>query len=214
MDEPCVYKKTNGSAVIFLVFYVDDILLIGNDVSVLQSVKIWLSKNLSMKDLGEATYILGIKIYKDRTKRLVGLSQSTYIDKMLKRFSMEQSKRGYIPMVSGITLSKSMCPQTQYERTHMNKITYASAIGSIMYAVLCTRPDVSYALSVTSRYQSDLGMGHWVAVKNILKYLRRTKDVFLIMEMGILLLKGIVMPLSNLIEMTLLNLRPDNISTN
>ena len=74
-----MYKKTSGSAVIFLVLYVDDILLIGNDVSVLQSVKIWLSKNFSMKDLGEATYILGIKIYNDRSKRLLGLSQSTYI---------------------------------------------------------------------------------------------------------------------------------------
>ena len=84
----------------------DDILQIGNNVSVLQSVKFWLAKNFSMKDLGEATYILGIKIYKDRSKRLLGLSQSTYIDKMLKRFSMEQSKRGYVPMVSGITLSK------------------------------------------------------------------------------------------------------------
>ena len=81
--------KTNGSANVFLVLYVDDILLIGNDVSVLQSVKIWLSKNFSIKDLGEATCILGIKIYRDRTKRLLGLSQSTYIDKMLKRFSME-----------------------------------------------------------------------------------------------------------------------------
>ena len=62
----------------------------------------------------------------------------------------------------------------------MNPIPYASDIGSIMYAMLCTRPDVSYALSVTSRYQSNPGIGHWVAVKNILKYLRRTKDVFLI----------------------------------
>ena len=74
LDEPRVYKKTNGSAVVFLVLYVDDILLIGNYVSVLQSVKIWLSKNFSMKDLGEATYILGIKIYRDRTKRLLGIS--------------------------------------------------------------------------------------------------------------------------------------------
>ena len=64
-------------------------------------------------------------------------------------------------MVSGITLSKSMYPQTQDERTHMNKISYASAIGSVMYAMLCTRPDVSYALSVTSRYQSYPGIGHW-----------------------------------------------------
>ena len=113
-----------------------------------------------MKDLREATYILGIKIYRDRSIRFLGLSQSTYIDKMLKRFSMEQSKREYIPMTHGVTLSKSMCPKTRDERIRMSMIPYASAIGSIMYAMLCTRPDVSYAPSVTSIYQSDLGEGH------------------------------------------------------
>ena len=128
LDEPCVYKKTSGNAVVCLVLYVDDILLIGNDVSVLQSVKIWLSNNFSMKDLVEATYILGIKIYRDRSNRLLGLSQSTYIDKMLKKFSMEQSKKGYIPMSSGTTLSKSVCPKTQDERTCMSMTPYASTI--------------------------------------------------------------------------------------
>ena len=103
---------------------------------------------------------------------------------------MEHSKRGNVPMVSGITLSKSLCPQTQDEMTRMNLIPYSSAIGSIMYAMLCTRPNVSYALSVTSRYQSDPGLGHWVAVKNILKYLRRTKDVFLIYGDGDLIVNG------------------------
>ena len=72
----------------------------------------------------------------------------------------------------------------------MSMIPYASATGSIMYVMLCTRPNVSYALSVTSRYQSDPGMGHWVAVKNILKYLRRTKDVFLIYGDGDLIVNG------------------------
>ena len=62
----------------------------------------------------------------------------------------------------------------------MSKIPYASAIGSIMYAMLCTRPDVSYDLSITSRYQSDPGESHWTAVKNILKYMRRSKDMFLV----------------------------------
>ena len=112
-----------------------------------------------MKDLGEATYILVIKIYRDRSKRLFRLSHSSYIDKMLKRFSMEQSKRGCVPMVKGTTLSKSLCTQTQDERTSMSMIPYASAIRSIMYAMLCTRPDVSYALSATIRYQSNPGMG-------------------------------------------------------
>ena len=127
----------------FLVLYVEDILLIGNNVLVLQSVKILLSNNFSMKDLREATYILGIKIYKDRSKRLLGLSQSTYIENMLKRFRMDHSTTTH-----GITLLKSLCPLTQDERTHMSLIPYALAIGSIMYSMICTRPDISYALSV------------------------------------------------------------------
>ncbi|KAK8610748.1 hypothetical protein V6N13_081904 [Hibiscus sabdariffa] len=179
-DEPCVYKKFSGSIVSFLILYVDDILIIGNDIPTLQSIKTWLSSCFSMKDLGEAAYILGVKIYKDRSRRLLGLSQSTYIDKVLKRFSMEESKRLFLPMRHGISLSKEMCPSTPQERERMSQIPYASAIGSIMYAMICTRPDLSYALSMTSRYQANPGEGHWTAVKNILKYLRRTKDVFLV----------------------------------
>ena len=179
-DEPCVYKKISGSAVVFLVLYVDDILLTWNDIPTLQNVKSWLGKCFSMKDLGEAAYILGIKIYRDRSKRLIGLSQSAYIDKVLKRFSMQDSKRGYLPMSHGITLSKSQCPNTRDEREWMSKIPYASVIGSIMYAMLCTRPDVSYALNITSRYQSNPGESHWIVVKNILKYLRRSKDMLLV----------------------------------
>ena len=179
-DEPCVYMKVSGSAIVFLVLYVDDILLVGNDIPTLQSVKSWLGKCFSMKDLGKATYILGIKIYRDRSQRLLGLSQSGYIDKVLKRFSMQDSKRGFLPMSHGIKLSKSQCPTTKDEKERMDKIPYAPAIGSIMYDMLCTRPDVSYALSMTSRFQSDPGECHWIAVKNIFKYLRRTKDIFFI----------------------------------
>ncbi|KAK9018611.1 hypothetical protein V6N11_001581 [Hibiscus sabdariffa] len=156
-DEPCVYKKVSGSIVSFLILYVDDILIVGNDVPTLQSIKTWLSSCFSMKDLGEATYILGVKIYKDRSRRLLGLSQSTYIDKVLKRFSMEESKKGFLPMRHGMSLSKEMCPSTSQERERMSLVPYASAIGSIMYAMICTRPDLSYALSMTSRYQANPG---------------------------------------------------------
>ena len=74
VKEFCVYKKTSGSSVAFLVLYVDDILLIGNDVKLLESVKEYLNSQFSMKDLGEAAYILGIKIYRDRSKRQLALS--------------------------------------------------------------------------------------------------------------------------------------------
>lgn len=179
-EDPCVYKKFSGSKVAFLVLYVDDILLIGNDIPMLESVKEWLKKCFSMKDLGKAEYILGIKIYRDRSKRLLGLSQGTYIDKILNRFKMQDSKKGFLPIQHGIYLSKKQCPKTPVELEKMKQVPYASAIGSIMYAMVCTRPDVAYALSMCSRYQSNPGEAHWSAAKNILKYLRRTKDDFLV----------------------------------
>ena len=179
-EEPCIYKWANGPVVVFLVLYVDDILLIGNDVPALQGIKIWLSSQFSMKDLGEASYILGMRIYRDRSKKLLGLSQSTYIDTILKRFSMKNFKKGYLPIGHGISLSKRDCSTTPQERERMDRIPYASAVGSIMYVMTCTRPDVAYSLGVVSRYQSDPGENHWKVVKTILKYLRNTKDQWLV----------------------------------
>ena len=91
--EACIYNKVSGSSVAFLILYVDEILLIGNDIEFLDSIKGYLNKSFSMKDLGEAAYILGIKIYRDRSRRLIGLSQSTYLDKVLKKFKMDQAKK-------------------------------------------------------------------------------------------------------------------------
>ena len=100
----------------------------------LSSVKTWLSKNFSMKNLREASYVLGIRIYRDRSKRMLGLSQSMYIEKIVKRFDMENSKRGFILIRHEIYLSKEMSPKTPQERACMAKVTYVSTIGSIMYA--------------------------------------------------------------------------------
>jgi transposase InsO family protein len=178
--EPCVYKRFSGSMVVFLVLYVDDILLIGNNIPELNAVKTSLKKVFSMKDLGEAAYILGIKIYRDRSRRMLGLSQDAYIDKVLVKHKMASSKKGYLPMSHDIHLSKTQCPSNDVDRKYMEQFKYPSAVGSIMYAMLCTRPDVAYPISMTSRFQANPGMSHWTAVKNILKYLRRTKDSILV----------------------------------
>ena len=78
VDEPCVYKHIDDKKVVFLVLYVDDILLIGNDVEKLSNVKKWLAEQFQMNDLGEASYVLGIQIIRDRSKKLLALSQTSY----------------------------------------------------------------------------------------------------------------------------------------
>ncbi|GJU61806.1 retrotransposon protein, putative, ty1-copia subclass [Tanacetum coccineum] len=132
-DEPCVYLKASGSDVTFLILYVDDILIMGNSIPMLQYVKSYLGRCFAMKDLGEAAYILGIKIYRDRSRRLIGLCQIAYIEKILKRFHMENSKRGSIPMQDKLRLSKSQGASTPAELKRMQNVPYASAVGSIMY---------------------------------------------------------------------------------
>lgn len=86
MDEPCVYKRISRSAITFLVLYVIDILLIVKDVGVMSSVKIWLSSHFAMNYLGDAFYILGIKLFRNRNKRIIGLSQANYTDNRLASF--------------------------------------------------------------------------------------------------------------------------------
>jgi hypothetical protein len=180
VEEYCIYKKVSGSAVVLLVLYVDDILFIRNDIPILEVVKSSLRKSFSMKDLGEAAYIFSIKIYGDRSKRLIGLGQHAHINKILNQFNMQDSEKGFLQMSHDITLSRNQCPLTPDEQEKITTIPYASAIGSIMYTMLCTRLDVSYTLSATSRYQSNYGEAHWTIVKNILKYLGRTKEAFLV----------------------------------
>ncbi|GJR16306.1 retrotransposon protein, putative, ty1-copia subclass, partial [Tanacetum coccineum] len=153
LDEPCVYQKASGSNVTFLILYVDDIIIMGNHIPSLQSVKSYLGKCFAMKDLGEAAFILGIKIYRDRLKRLIGLSQSAYMDKIFKIFRMDTSKRGYIPMQERLDLNKTQGASTPEEVKRMQNVPYALAVGSIMYAT---------------------------TVKTTLKYLKNTKDIFLV----------------------------------
>nr|GFC08292.1 retrotransposon protein, putative, Ty1-copia subclass [Tanacetum cinerariifolium] len=118
----------------------------------LQSVKDYLRKCFAIKDLGKAAFILGIKIYRDRSKRLIGLGQNAYMVKILKRYKMDNSKRGHIFMQERLDLNKTQSASTPKEVKRMQNVPYASAVRSIMYAVRCTRPDVAFAQNITSRY--------------------------------------------------------------
>nr|GFB49823.1 hypothetical protein [Tanacetum cinerariifolium] len=120
--DPGYPRKASGSNVIFLILYVDEIILMGNYKPSLQEVKDYLGKCFSMKDLGDATYILGIKIYRDRSRRLIGLSQYAYLEKILKRYRMDGSKRGAIPMQVNCYLDKSQCAKSKDDKARMQNV--------------------------------------------------------------------------------------------
>ena len=177
--DQCIYLKISGSKFIFLVLYVDDVLLASSDLNLLHETKQHLSKTFDMKDLGKASFVLGIEIHRDRSRGTLGLSQNAYIDRVLKRFDMQSCKPGDVPIVKGDVLSKDKCPKNEVERECMKKVPYASAIGSLMYAQVCTRPDIAFPVNVLGRFLADPGMEHWIAAKKVMRYLQRTKNFML-----------------------------------
>ncbi|CAL9098155.1 unnamed protein product [Musa textilis] len=178
MDQ-CIYQKVSGSKICFLVLYVDDILLATNDKGLLHEVKQFLSKNFDMQDMDEASYVISIKIHRDRPRGILGLSQETYINKLLERFRMKDCSPSVAPIMKGDRFNLNQCPKNNFERESMKNILYASIVGSLMYAQVCTRPDIAFAVGMLGRYQSNPGMDHWRAAKKVMRYLQGNKDYML-----------------------------------
>ena len=172
-DHCCYFKKT-GASYLILLLYVDDMLVASLSMDEISSLKERLSGEFAMKDLGAAKQILGMRITKDRKNRKLKLSQDEYVAKLLKRFKMEGAKPVSTPLANHIRLSKEQYPVTPQERERMAKVPYASVVGSLMYAMVCTRPNIALAVEVVSRYMSGPSEEHWKAVKWILRYLRVT----------------------------------------
>ena len=163
--DDCIYHKFSGSKHIYLVLYVDDILLATNDIGMLHETKRFLSKKFEMKDLDDASFMLGIQIHCDRSRVILGLSQSCYIEKILKRFSMNDCKPGDTPVAKGHKFSLNQCPKNNFEIQEMQQIPYASTIGSMMHAQVCTSPDIAYIVGMLGRYLSNSGKDHWITAK-------------------------------------------------
>ncbi|WJZ84569.1 hypothetical protein VitviT2T_004169 [Vitis vinifera] len=143
-----------------------------------------------MKDLGPAKKILGIRIERDRASKKLYMSQEQYIEKVLERFSMSKAKLVSSPLASHFKLSSRHSPSTDKEKEDMRRVLYASVVGSLMYVMVCTRPNIAYAVGVVSRILSNPGRLHWEAVKWIMRYLRGTAKLKLTFGSGKLVLVG------------------------
>ena len=172
----CIYVQRSDADAVFLLLYVDDLLIACRLLERVTSIKAKLAGIFSMKDMGEAQFILGLQIVRDRPNRMLSLSQSQYIDTVLRRFNMHQSVPQPTPCDTGMDLRKSTVEATAEEAREMADKPYSSAVGAIMYAMLGTRPDIAYAVSVLSQFMHAPRLPHWKAVKRLLRYLQFTKD--------------------------------------
>ena len=164
-------SNINESKFILLVLNVDDILLAYSDISLLHETKRFLSNNFEMKDLGNSSFVLGIQIYQDHSRGILGLSQKAYINKRLSRFGMKDCAPKDILIAKGDKFNLLQCPKNEIEKKKMENIFYASVVGSLMYPQVCMRLYIAYVVGMLGRYLSNPRMIHWKAAKWVMHYL-------------------------------------------
>ena len=116
-------------------------------------------------------------IVRDRAKGMIHLNQGSYVEKVLKRFNMFNAKPVSTPIAGHFKLSSDQSPSSEEEYKFMSNVPYANATGSLMYAMVCSRPDIAYGASLVSRFMGNPGKEHWMAVKWMFRYLKRTSDI-------------------------------------
>ncbi|KAG8503021.1 hypothetical protein CXB51_000861 [Gossypium anomalum] len=155
--DSCVYfKKNSDGSFVYLLLYVDDMLIAAKDKREIRKVKAQLSEEFEMKDLGPAKKILGMEILRDRKVSKLYLSQKGYIEKVLCKFNMQSAKPVSTPLAAHFRLSSALSPQSDDEIEYMSHVPYSSVVGSLMYAMVCSRPDLSYAVSAFGRTENGV----------------------------------------------------------
>ena len=180
-SDKCIYYKSENDICTIICLYVDDLLIFGSNIHAINSVKSLLSANFDMKDLGEASVILGIKI--TRSEKGISLDQSHYIEKILKKYNYFDCKPASTPYDHSVKLFKNT-------GEGVRQSDYASIIGSLRYATDCTRPDIAYVVGLLCRFTSRPSIEHWQAIERVMRYLKRTMNLGLHYERFPAVLEG------------------------
>ena len=170
-----LYLKRCGSSRLFVTVYVDDLLIASNDMKLINDFKEHMKTHYDMDDIGEAGFILGLHVKRNREARTLSISQTAYIDAILERFGMSDCKPVATPMETSLPLEKLKPLEDQ--REYMAGIPYKEAVGSLIFLATASRPDISFAVSVVSQFGADPHPTHWQFVKRIFRYLAGTKTL-------------------------------------
>ena len=177
----CVYVRTSKNGTSIVTIHVDDLCIASSTPEEMKQLKTDLGKFFDLVDLGEVRFLLGIAIKRDRATKTIALSQTSYIETITKRFQLTDSNPEYTPLDSSVTLSKQMCPKTDEEKEKLKRIPYLTAVGSLMYAAMGTRPDIAFAVTHLSQFNANPGNAHWTQAQQVIKYLYTTRHMSLVL---------------------------------
>src|SRR5579875_989961 len=171
-----LYVKQTSEFLMIVIIYVDDLIILASDNTVLGWLKSKLEMEFEMSDLGPLEFCLGVAFERNRSARTITMSQSKYIKEVLKRFNMEECKPISTPLDVKGSLLKLSDEEFKEVEEEMKAIPYKAAVGSLMYAMVATRADLAFPVSMVSQFIAKAGPQHWMAVKRIMRYLKGTID--------------------------------------
>ena len=173
--DQCVYIRRQETCITIIALYVDDLLIACSHPLNLMQLKKQLTTQFDMEDLGEATFILGVDIRRDRPRRAISIGQSAYVTSLLERHGMSECKAVSTPMERASKTAMTALP-TDHKATDSEIRDYQAIIGGLMFAMVCTRPDIAFAVTTLAQFASNPTPVHIQGVKRILRYLRGTVD--------------------------------------
>lgn len=169
--ESCIFIKRKNNSLVIVALYVDDFIVLSNDKKETDFLKKHLTSNFEIKDLGEIKLCLGMRIRKEKDNLI--LDQSVYIDQLLRKFNMSDCKVVISP-INNFDFSEGCLSENEAEK-YKNPL-YQKLIGSLMFLAVLTRSDIAYSVSFLSQFNNNYTEYHWNCAKNVLRYLKGTKD--------------------------------------
>jgi hypothetical protein len=172
----CVYIRTQGKEFVVIVIYVDDLIVLAKTKQSIDQVSKQLKAEFDIKELGEVTFCLGIQVKRNRSRKTIEINQEAMIDRVAERFKVEDCKPTHLPADANSKLIR----MKSEEGEKASGMPYRELVGSLMYIMVCTRPDICNAVGEVSKFCEDHGSDHWIAALKILKYLKTTKTLSLV----------------------------------
>ena len=185
-----LYIMQTSHYIVIVIIYVDDLIMMASDMEVLKEVKSRLEEEYNMSDLGELHFFFGVQIERNRAAHTITLHQGHYIEEVLVRFGMEDCKPIGTPLDPKAALVKLTDEEYEQHKHEMQGIPYKEAVGSLMYAMVATRADLAFAVSVVSQFMARPAPMHWAVVKRIMRYLKGTLDMKLCLGGNDISIKG------------------------
>ena len=177
MADPAVFYTQVGGDVVVLAIHVDDTMITGSTTKLVNEFKGWINEKFQITDLGSISWLLGLSIKWDCAMRTLYISQKSYIKSIIRHFNLEDVKSLTIPIDPNILLSKDQCSTTKEEIKTMKKIPYFEAIGTLNWVAVGSHPDISFVISQLVQFMENPGRIHWEVAKQVLRYLKGTKDL-------------------------------------